>query len=841
MKRIDLIFPALFIYIGIFLFSAYSISGWEAVHNLYLLELYTVWPWNPFILKGFAIVLLYSILAFGLILVIRRIIPPLQNIPILDASLILWPSASGLLLSLTRWAVAYEEANWIAIAEPFLIAAVMPLTLTAAGGLLRRLIPVNTGFSRSSPIVGYIILTQLLGAVFWAIALYLIALGGLWSPATLGLLMVVVLLVGLPVAWRGLRQIESPETIEASSWESKVLCGLLLVVLQASFQLSWLPPDDSDELRYHLAIPKRYFEAGGWVDNPDQQFSHFPLAMEMLSALPMGLEFSQPKEDRMGWTSGGKFVHYWFFCLCLMVLLAWSRDLEDRQEDQEKIRGPPWAVWIFATIPFAPVLAAWAFVDFGSTFGWLASAYFAWCLVQHDSSDEGLPGIYRFSILIGVAVGWGLMVKYTGLAWWAILIVVLSIALAARRIRLRTVMAHAVGITVTTFLVASPWLINNVVRTGNPFSPLLSSLFDGGFSPVQKTFYDWHAGLKGDLNLFWTLSPVEKLMDLASLPFQAAVSPERFEHNPIGGLLFGLLPLILVAFYRNRGRVGFILGIILGGYLLWGLSYRDPRFALPVWGFAAVLIGSGFPRGSNILRTILLSLVFSWGLGQCTGLVVRYAKFSDTVFLRQSPDDYLADRLPAFNAMREVEKMRKANGTAPTLLLLGEEQSYYFDSPLRGGDYFDGPWLARVARESSSLEEMTERIGREGVDWIWINRGTLEGNGLNLIRGYFFCLKEEEGADAIEEFVETKPSGLHNSETLRLLGEAEKCAAYRRMHAWLVHHPGFEERPLASVRTGERPICDQYRGWMDWPEMEGVSATDLPRVPITLLVPLTSE
>lgn len=783
----------------------------------------------------------------GLLLLLRRFMGWGRILSPFEFTLVLFPTFTGLWVSIKRALFASNGADFLAVAEPFLVSLLFPLMLFGMGALLLRPFPALTRIRRTSnkPFLLTFLVANLAGSVGWAILLWVLALAGLWKAGILWALVSVMSLVGVFVLFRSLRRHEEPVG-EASPVDpspnlpERLLPFFVLVILFCVFQLAWLPPDDSDELRYHLSIPKRYVEAGGWVEIPDQAFSHFPLGMEMLFAVPLSLDSFRDSERRLGLVSGGKFVHAWFFLLCLLLLLIWSREVEEGGEG----RSPTGSVsmqsmWIFLTIPFAPVLSAWAFVDFGSAFGWLCSAFFAW--MYCSGSAERSAWIW----LAGLALGWSLVVKYTSIAWIAIFVVVwIAWILIGHRWReTRTL----IPILILPPLLASPWLAANWVQVGNPVFPLLTPLFGSGFDPVQKGFYDWHAGMKGGLNQFPSLSVVEKAIDLITLPFRAALFPHQFEYNPIGGLIPALLPAFLFGVWKRRKDLSGIAIFCLLLFLLWGLTYRDPRFAIPLWALLALGIGVGlneilwasgsgkaWPRGP---RTILILVFLYWGVGQCDEVFRRKALFSRWIDLRESPETYLTHRLPLHPTIREVERLRNNHQTKPTLLLLGQEQSYYFDSPVRGTDYFDGPWLAECARESSDLEEMSRRIRERGIEWVLVNRDVLEVNTFNVVRGALFCMDEAVGEKELDRIRREEADGPSEECISRILTNANQSATFRRMHAWLIRHPGFEEVRLESVKDKSRPVSPHYQDWLRWPELSGVSVDRLPRGNVSLLVP----
>jgi hypothetical protein len=277
-------------------------------------------------------------------------------------------------------------------------------------------------------------------------------------------------------------------------------------------------------------------------------------------------------------------------------------------------------------------------------------------------------------------------------------------------------------------------------------------------------------------------------------------------------------------------------------------------------------IGLGIEKELLSLRASRSMLMFClvltlWGLGQCEEVFLRCTRFAEGIYLKTHPDTYLTrpDRLPVVATIREVEEMRskkipiEGTGTQetaslqggrdwdardcvpPSLLLLGQEQSYYVNSPVVGNDYFDGPELAAIAQSVTSVEGISTYLSQKGYQWIWINRGTLEANLFNLMRGALFTQESSQGLQELEGLKSIYAEGLSEDEIRAWSLQASQNDAFRRMQSWLIRHPGYKEVPLNSVEIEARPICALYRDWMDWQELKGVSVTDLPRKKISLL------
>ncbi len=818
-------------------FAAMGVYGPQVFSELGFLSLIGGGSDTPYLWISMAWMAVQVVVLSALILSVYKIAKLDRRIPSIEFLLICWPSACGLTVSVKRAWFSTQGSDWVSILEPALVSVAIPLLLTLTGFCFLRVLPTSADPSKGETVepLETLLIANIVGAAFLSFLLFLLALLGFWRPIHLAWVSLLILTLGTVVSIRKFKvDGDSGQTPAASSYRtwnlqtvfmnpSTYAWGLTLLLLFGIFHLCWLPPDDSDELRYHLTLPKRYLEAGGFVVLPDQLFSYFPTGMEMLMGIPLSLEGWRDEASRQGLVSGGKFVHAWMAFLCVGLLWVWIRDLKKEQDRMDIESVLP---LLFLSIPFVPVLASWAFVDFGSSLGWIASGYFGWRYFYRGASKQDL-------LMAGISLGWSLQVKYTGLAWCF----VYGIAWFLLVVSMKRNLLSMVPIVFIPLLLFSPWLLNNLVLTGNPFAPLLSGMFGFGFDPVQKAFYDWHAGMKGDLSGFRNLGVIEKVIDLFLLPFRAACDPSKFENNPIGGLIIFSFPCFVFGLWSKTKGIRWIGGLAFGAFLLWGLTYRDPRFAIPLWGYYFLIALLGWSQTLEGIRErfrgrvfggLVLLLIFL-GLSQSEELLKRCYAYGPVIVHRINPEDYLARRLPAMRATREVERLRSGEESKPNLLLLGQEQSYYFDSPVRGTDYFDGPFLANVAREATSVEAISQNIREQGIDWVFINRETLETHPANVVRGLWFTADPEKAVQAIERIGAGEQPSL-------TLDDGNKIPAFRRMHTWLIRHPGFKEVPLQSTVGKDRPLSEIYRQWMEWPEMKGVSVDDLPRTSYSLLV-----
>jgi hypothetical protein len=132
-----------------------------------------------------------------------------------------------------------------------------------------------------------------------------------------------------------------------------LLLTLLVLAGGMAFFHGFAPPTCQDALVYHLAVPARYVEEGGFVKVPGNFYAHFPANVEMLFTFGLLLD-------------GGGLAqwHHWLFGVAAAASVgALARALSPRG-------GGLLAAAVFATAPTAMLIAGWAYVD-------LAVVYFA--------------------------------------------------------------------------------------------------------------------------------------------------------------------------------------------------------------------------------------------------------------------------------------------------------------------------------------------------------------------------------------------------------------------------------------------------------------------------------
>ena len=523
---------------------------------------------------------------------------------------------------------------------------------------------------------------------------------------------VVVLLIELVWWWRlrGTGERREPAAVEgtvariptAAKW-----CLGFVAVLFLFFQFTGaaLPSIDFDVKEYHLQGPREFFEQGRITRLPHNVYTSFPFLTEMLSLAGMVVA------DDWWWGAlVGKTVLAAFAPLTALVLFAAGRRWWSSTAGLA-------AALIYLTIPWTTRVSMIAYTEGGLCF-FLAATLLAVALaMERIPTGQSLTSSW---LLAGLLAGSGMACKYTGLVQVVIpaaAALAISIALANRAQREKA--ANAVGVSlvrcllvfgVGVALTVGPWLLKNVVETGNPVYPLGYTVFGGE---------DWS---EAD-NLKWRAAHSSNDYSLSSLARGMIDVVSRNDWQ--SPLVFGLAPLaLLVTVGRRRAAC---LWLVVG-YLIftwWGLTHRLDRFWGPVLPVVSLLAGIGVTWSKRpawwrpCAVMLVLGLAYNVAVVTTTNPrpVIGYNSFlGDLDVARQAA----VTTAPAILAVNE-----RLDGQSPRVLCVGEAQVFDAKFPLRYNTVFDSSLLEQWCGDGRGglvdAGTIRDKLKAEDVGWVLVN------------------------------------------------------------------------------------------------------------------------
>ena len=416
------------------------------------------------------------------------------------------------------------------------------------------------------------------------------------------------------LAWRAL----APFWQKSTKFEKMLGWGVLFILF-VTLGKSLVPPLAFDSLVYHLTLPKIYLLEGRINYLPELIFWGMPQQQEMGQTFAMAL----------GGTEAAIVFSWALGSLTLVGLLGYLSEKFSTQ---------------VAWVALVSLLAGQTISD---TLSW---GYVEWTAMLYGFSVFVLLDLWRshredkFLWLAALLVGFAMGTKYTT---GILLVAALPIILLTKRgyglkSALRDIFVFS-GIALLTF---SPWLIKNLLATGNPVYPLL---FPSGAMDIHRLALYQGDPAWGD----WR--------DTIFLPWRATIwgiEAKVGYSAEIGSLMLALSPLAWIGWKERsaaqKKTLETALIITLTGFILWAVAGRSSRLLIqtrlyfvlfPTW---AILAGAGFESFSKIrargvrfgrIASALVLLAFGFNLF-VTGVNFTKLRVIETLIGAQTPASY---------------------------------------------------------------------------------------------------------------------------------------------------------------------------------------------------------
>ena len=540
-----------------------------------------------------------------------------------------------------------------------------------------------------------------LGLLVLAYSVLTLAALHILTPAALAVLLLLCVAAGGRPLLQALRSAASTTT-QASGW-ALVACAVLLLgpLLQA------LGPEPGwDALTYHLALPERYLHENGIVVTPFSVFSTFPAAVEMLFVFALAFDAQ----------ALANLLHLEFGVLSAWVVFAMARGAS--------FRAGLLALAVLAADPLFVTDLGLAYNDLAACLYVLLAA----ALLQHGLEEDST----RWFIACGVFAGAAAAVRYT--TWGLLPALLLLVWIPPLQRSPRRALRASVVVAASASIVVLPWLVRNLLFTGNPVAPAL----EGWFHAPGGEFYH-PVALRQSTAFLQAIGMGRGFGDLLALPWNLTYRAEPGDYRAfafqIGCLYLLGAGLALAGGRRARLPVSTtLLKLSLLLSLFWFFTSQEPRYLLPTLALLAVVGGIAgdalIPRiglGRLWLALPLLAVVhaqlpslfgvipgYSWGLGS-----------RGSVPEERQPGDVVGERL------------RQELGPQDRVLLMFEPRSFYF----RGLDYvpyhtMEGPQLLQAIHDANRRNDLSGFFEGLGASHVLLNRNLLERFSAMQVPGY---------------------------------------------------------------------------------------------------------
>jgi hypothetical protein len=351
----------------------------------------------------------------------------------------------------------------------------------------------------------------------------------------------------------------------------KFLAICLALVAFFTLSMALAPPLKFDALVYHLALPQIYISEGRLVYTPQIMFWGMPQNAEMLYTWAMILAGAEAAAV-VGWMFG---------LLVLVGMLGYGTERLDVDSARGKDGGWVSTIVLVSGFTLASALS-WGYVD------WLVMLFGLSFLVTLDlwlSSAER-----RYLLLAGVFAGMAFGAKYSGGVLWISGAVVV---MWRDRKTPQGMIVHLIQYALAVLVFASPWLVKNLLATGNMVYPFF---FPAG---SMTTFRQ---------NLYQGGQPWGDWLDVLFTPLRATllgVEGGPGYSSSIGPLFLGLALCAGLSWSSksvvHRRAVQLAVLVALPGIIIWMVLGRFSSYLLQTRLYFVLFPGLGFLAGTGYM------------------------------------------------------------------------------------------------------------------------------------------------------------------------------------------------------------------------------------------------
>jgi hypothetical protein len=470
------------------------------------------------------------------------------------------------------------------------------------------------------------------GAAAYAVAW--LALLGLANRDAIGAALAALAVLGAGGGWRR-REVAGPL---ARPTPFRVGFALLLAAaLLAHLLLALSPPIEVDELTYHLLGPKRWLQAGGFVEIASVFHTYLPSHVEMhfLTALALCDDVGAKLTQSVVWAMTGLATY----------------GLARRFGAGRRPAGL--AALAFVTMPIVVKCGAAAYVDLSLTFYTLLAVDAAF-----RAAEARQPRLfYLAALLSGMALG----TKWFGVNAVAL---VFGIGLASwifgEHARARAIAARLLVGGLLAGAPAAPYLIRNAAWTGNPFYPFADALFGS------------RAWTKGAWLSFYALQGGHWL--------PAGLRDFFFPWLGVAPLL--TLPPALWAASRDR-RAAALLAVFGMFCVLLLVQSPQERFFFAAFGALAAAAAAGVERSPSapVRAFFLAALALTVALNSWLTIVTNRDRLPPVVN-EDLREQFLTRKLPPYEMAAWINGRY---GPDDVYVLFGPVEFYYYNAPFISG------------------------------------------------------------------------------------------------------------------------------------------------------------
>jgi 4-amino-4-deoxy-L-arabinose transferase-like glycosyltransferase len=447
------------------------------------------------------------------------------------------------------------------------------------------------------------------------------------------------------------------------------------------------PPIARDALIHHLAIPKLWLENGGFYEIKWADFSYFPMNVDLLYIIPLYFN-----KDFIA-----NFIHMSFGIGTALLIYHYLRN-------RISLIAGLLGILVFLSTPIVVRSSTQAYVDLGLTF--FTTASILSFIRYRDGEFKELKWLFISSVAMGLALG----TKYNALIAW----IFLSLAIVFVYSRDTKKQWKAVGNGVIFFFISlfvfSPWLIKNIILTGNPLYPLFKDFFNISGTTTEiitrsTVSADTSIGFFKMREMLYGENLWETLLIPIRIFFQGQDNSSRYFDGVLNPILIILSPFALInkSFYRDKFFfISFAIFFILTVFFLEQKSFSMEaivRYILPVIPLLSILTVMGLVNiwewamklsipSRNVLAAVLLAIFIVIMSKNIFYIKNYYQNINPMNYLsgKESRDEFITRHSSSYPVIKYINTNTPENAKIRLVFLAG--RGYYLDRIYsEGGSY----------------------------------------------------------------------------------------------------------------------------------------------------------
>jgi len=509
-------------------------------------------------------------------------------------------------------------------------------------------------------------------------------------------------------------------TNQKLSWGIIIYGFMIIGVVALIALMASVPPVSRDALTHHLYVPRLFLQHGGIHEIPYMNFSYYPMNLDLLYLIPMYFN-----NDILP-----KFIH---FAFALITALMIYRYLKRRINTQYAMLGS----LFFLSIPVIVCQSTTVYVDLG-----LVCFLFAALIYLFKWVEDCFK--IKYLVISAVFCGLALGTKYNGLIGLFLLGMFVPLVYARYHAEQPLHAGKAIGYSAVYVFIAliifSPWMIRNVIWTGNPVYPLYNSIFNSGMASTELVEEDEPEKQRFHMSYFQIRRDLygESGWEIALIPLRVFFQgrdndPKYFDGRANPFLL--LLPIFAFFGIRSNSRQVMTEKLLMIGFSVFFLLFACAQTIIRIRYFAPIfpplvilamfglhhiqedLLGKNHKISCFVKRLSVVSIILIMLGLNAKYMLERFNYMQPLGYLtgKVTRDEYIQKFRPEYLSMLYAN--RNLNKNDRILGIYIGNRGYYSDIDIM----FSLDLLQKMAAKAKSSKDIAEGLSELGISHLLVN------------------------------------------------------------------------------------------------------------------------